>query len=457
MGDNCRCCDGIGGSGWGILKAVGVNMKPVIRIQPRSTTRLAIAIALVLANLTVAAAPRQKFNPDEALGFLETLGTIQMYDTPDKIVYYTPDVYLLARLFDARHAPGGGDKFVEAVEGFVASGLLLAKRQDLYQNRVKPHCDFLDTASFELKVTKRCENCRNGKVYRDCSKCEGSGKCPHCNGYGRVRTNITTMYDSRFPGDTKIITQQCGSCEGSGQCKFCIGAGKVEGACTKCMGRGRFLDKKSAAHEYVWNALSLIKYLCDVGDKTDMPALLKRDFKKAREKAEKKFDILREAREDDEAEEQRERERQEQAERERREREEKAERERKEREEQEAFEAEQRAKGLVKYGGKWMTPDEKRLAEKEAETAVCHIVNEVLETNKRGDVDYRYCDPNLTKMLYAPRSWEIVNANVFGETAAVTVRVDSSNKGGAQITVIWVYYLSLKSGSWKVINIVEKQ
>ena len=59
--------------------------------------------------------------------------------------------------------------------------------------------------------------------------------------------------------------------------------------------------------------------------------------------------------------------------------------------------------------------------------------------------------------VFAPRSWEIVSASAFGDTASVTARVDSSNRGGTQITKLWTYYLSHKSGSWKVINIVEKQ
>lgn len=220
---------------------------------------------------------------------------------------------------------------------------------------------------------------------------------------------------------------------------------------------------------YANTAIMMIKFLCDVGDRTDMPDLLKRDFKKAREKAEDKFDIIREMREDEETEErerkereeqvERERrEREEQAERERKEREEKAERERREREEREAFEAEQQAKGLIKYGDKWMTSEERDKVQHEDTETVKRIVNEVLETNKRGDIDYRHWDdPGLASTLFAPRSWEIVDANAWGGTATVTARVDSSNKGGAQITVLWTYYLSHKSGSWKVTNLIEKQ
>ena len=137
--------------------------------------------------------------------------------------------------------------------------------------------------------------------------------------------------------------------------------------------------------------------------------------------------------------------------------EEKAERERREREEREAFEAEQRARGLVKYGDRWLTPEERERAQREDVETVKKIVNEVLETNKRGDVDYRYWeDTILISKLYAPRSWEIVNVNAWGDTASVTARVDSSTKGGIQITKLWVYTLSRKSGTWKITNLFDK-
>lgn len=426
-------------------------------------------IGIAFAAMTAMAAPdKPKFNPDEALGFLETLGTVKMYDTRDNIVYYDPDVNLLARLFQARYAPGAGDNFVNAVETFVSAGLLVAKRSDLYLKRVKPMCKVMDAEELERKVMKSCGNCREGKISRNCTNCEGSGRCSSCNGQGRIRTNTTTMYDSRYPGDTRVLTLKCGFCRETGRCSRCKGDGTIMETCPKCAGRGHLFDEKAAAREYAFNALALIKYLCDVGDQTDMPDLLKRDFKKARENAEKKFKILRKVREEEEAEvraeeerkdqeEQERREREEKEERERREREEKEERERKEREEREAFEAEQRAKGLVKYGNRWLTPEEREKAQREDVATVKRIVNEVLETNKRGDVDYRYWeDTILISKLYAPRSWEIVNVNAWSDTANVTARVDSSTKGGIQITKLWVYTLSRKSGTWKITNLFDK-
>ncbi len=81
------------------------------------------------------------------------------------------------------------------------------------------------------------------------------------------------------------------------------------------MGRGHIYDTDEALKVYYVNALALIKGLCDIGDKADMPDLLKRDFKKARENAEKKFSLLRQAHEKEEAEAREEQERKEQAER----------------------------------------------------------------------------------------------------------------------------------------------
>jgi hypothetical protein len=253
-----------------------------------------------------------------------------------------------------------------------------------------------------------------------------------------------------------------------GKCHFCKGRGKIELQCSDCKGAGRIFDKEAAARMYASTAILMIKFLCDVGDEMEMPDLLKRDFKKAREKAEEKFEIIREMREDEEAEarEQKEREeqaererreREEQAERERKEKEEKAERERKEREEREAFEAEQRAKGLVKYGDKWMTEEERHHAEQKDVAEIKRIVDACLETNKRGDYDYRYWeDINLAKKLYAPSAWEIVSASAWGNTASVTARVDSSTEGGIRITKLWVYSLSRKTGSWQITNLYAK-
>ena len=432
-----------------------------------------LVIGLAFAAFSLMAAPdTPKFNPDEALGFLETLGTIKMHDDRREniIYYYSPDAKLLATLFKARFAPGAGNSFVKAVETFVSAGLLTAGRSDLYLKHVKPQSKFMDVEELERKVTKRCAaGCHDGMIDKACGRCGGRGRCPECGGEGRIMTNMTTMYDSRFPEKTQWLTTRCASCRGKGQCPQCKGRGKIEHICPDCKGHGRIFDQESAARIYANTAIMMIKYLCDVGDASEMPDILKRDFKKAREKAEEKFEVIREMREDEEAEARAEQERKEQAERERKEREEKEERERrekqeeeerksKEKEEREAFEAEQRAKGLVKYGDRWLTPEQKEQAQRDDVAAIKRIVNEVLETNKRGDVDYRYWeDTSLASKLFAPRSWEIVDANAWGDMATVTARVDSSNKGGAQITVLWMYYLSRKSGSWKVTNLVEKQ
>ena len=144
------------------------------------TTLHIIAFCLAFATITALGEPeKQTFNPDEALGFLETLGTIQMHDDRKNniIYYYSPDAKLLARLFMARFAPGAGKEFVEAVEKFVAAGLLTAGRSDLYLKRVKPECKFMDAEELERKVTKRCGNCSDGIISKPCGKCGGRGRC----------------------------------------------------------------------------------------------------------------------------------------------------------------------------------------------------------------------------------------------------------------------------------------
>lgn len=412
------------------------------------------AICLLFAAIAAMGAPeKQTFNPDEALGFLETLSTIDLQK---------PDLKLLATLFRARKAVGLGDKFEEAVEVFVASGLVAAGRTDLYLKDIKPACNAMSIASFEKVMQKPCLDCTYGNIPGKCPSCFGSGYCVMCKGNGFIGPPMRDL-------EGKVRTALCSKCKGTGKCQKCNGSGIFGKPCPKCKGHGKLIDKENAKEHLAVYALSVMYGLCKGADDNGLPDILKDGFKKARDTAEAKFKVLRDVREEEEAEAREERERREQAERERREREEqaererkekeeRAERERKEREEREAFEAEQRAKGLVKYGNRWLTPEEREKAQREDVATVKSIVNEVLETNKRGDIDYRHWeDATFANKLFAPRSWEIVDANAWGDTATVTARVDSSNKGGAQITVLWTYYLSHKSGSWKVTNLIEKQ
>lgn len=273
-----------------------------------------LVIGLAFATLTAMAAPgKPKFNPDEALGFLETLSTIKDGK---------PDVNLLAKLFEARYSPGAGDVFVEAVEAFVGCGCIAAGRADLWSKRVKPKCSVVDVSDIERNVTKECNHCRGGKARRPCTRCDGDGKCNACRGRGLF---------GNFPAPVK-----CGSCDGTGCCPVCNGRGNIPVDCPNCGGKGRVVDSEKAFGWYATYALRTIKGLCEVGETTDMPDLLKRDFKVARENAVKRFPVLLKMWEEEEM--------QAKAEEERRE---KAELERQEKARQDAFEAEQRGNGNV--------------------------------------------------------------------------------------------------------------
>ena len=273
-----------------------------------------LAIGLAFAALTTLGAPEKpKFNPDEALGFLETLSTIQDGN---------PDVNLLAKLFKARYAPGAGDDFVKAVEAFVGCGCIAAGRADLWSKSVKPMCKVVDVSDLERNVTKECDNCRGGKAGKPCARCGGDGKCNSCGGRGLL---------GYVPKPVK-----CGTCGGSGRCLICKGRGNILVGCPNCRGSGRIVDTDEAFSWYATYALRTIKGLCDIGDKTEMPDLLKRDFKAAREKAVKRFPTIQRMWEEEEAQAKAEQERQE-----------KAEQERQEKTKQDAFEAEQRANGNV--------------------------------------------------------------------------------------------------------------
>ncbi|MFH1922751.1 MAG: hypothetical protein ABIP48_23045 [Planctomycetota bacterium] len=56
-------------------------------------------------------------------------------------------------------------------------------------------------------------------------------------------------------------------------------------------------------------------------------------------------------------------------------------------------------------------------------------------------------------MFYAVRSWEIVDTQVIGSFAEVTVRIESSTKGGQPIVKLWEVRLN---GDAKIYDVDEK-
>ncbi len=114
-------------------------------------------------------------------------------------------------------------------------------------------------------------------------------------------------------------------------------------------------------------------------------------------------------------------------------------------------------KGLVKFDGKWLPREEVERIKARVPEDVKRVVTLHLEENKKGNFGAQYfCNPNLATKLFAPTGWEIVNVNIHDGMATVTVRVDSSQKGGSRITTLWDYSLKRMDDDWKISMLMER-
>ena len=61
-----------------------------------------------------------------------------------------------------------------------------------------------------------------------CVSCQGSGKCPKCNGAGNIVQNLPNpiaVISGQVHGAT-LSSRTCNRCSGSGTCQACKGTGK---------------------------------------------------------------------------------------------------------------------------------------------------------------------------------------------------------------------------------------
>ncbi|NLG13850.1 MAG: DUF1682 domain-containing protein [Lentisphaerae bacterium] len=82
-------------------------------------------------------------------------------------------------------------------------------------------------------------------------------------------------------------------------------------------------------------------------------------------------------------------------------------------------------------------------------------INGLLKEQVKGNDGYEYWAAGSSPVkLVAPTQWEIVDLLCFGTYAVVTVRVESSTKGGMPIRLLWSFNLKYE-GTWKVWMISE--
>ncbi len=187
-----------------------------------------------------------------------------------------------------------------------AIALVYSGKASVYESKLRERIE--NHEDFEKEYTLPCTTCNGtGKAEAKCLDCHGSGRCKASNCHnGRVVVRQIT-------GDR---IGKCGSCNGTGQCNRCHGEGVLKTRCQRCNGKGAAPSRE--AMEKMFDS-----FLTEASTY----------FKRQREQAEE------------------------------------AEKREEERQREAAFEEEQRAKGLVKYDGEWMTPAEKERRARDAKFA----------------------------------------------------------------------------------------
>jgi hypothetical protein len=93
----------------------------------------------------------------------------------------------------------------------------------------------------------------------------------------------------------------------------------------------------------------------------------------------------------------------------------------------------------------------------EEETKVRETIDGWLREQQSGNKGLVYWDdPDDMTGLYSVRAWTILNVDYPGTTTKAKVRIDSSNKGGQQVTITWTLTLVSKGKEWKIRRMDEQ-
>ncbi len=102
--------------------------------------------------------------------------------------------------------------------------------------------------------------------------------------------------------------------------------------------------------------------------------------------------------------------------------------------------------------------NEKILATEAAQNkdGVSKVINGLLTAQRQGDVGYQFWDSDADVVkLFTPVSWDIVNVEVYQTTANAKIIIESSNKMGIPVRVLWLFSLRYTNSGWKMLKITE--
>lgn len=190
---------------------------------------LAVSASLLLLLRCVPAACADDTNPT-------TAAIAALRNNPD-------DKALLAKLktsltsltnLEERCAPG-----VLYCMGCLSAGAIL-EGQTIRTQLLKAYpgnLQMIDLA--DSNITEPCSKCIAGKTAIACAHCNGTGRCPTCNGKGHI---AAAGFHS---------PPQCLGCGGTGKCHDCGGTGRVQGICSACGGHGTVLSQTKCQQAYL--------------------------------------------------------------------------------------------------------------------------------------------------------------------------------------------------------------
>lgn len=89
--------------------------------------------------------------------------------------------------------------------------------------------------------------------------------------------------------------------------------------------------------------------------------------------------------------------------------------------------------------------------------AQLELLNKFFEIQSKGNSsDFCFCNDELASSLFSVKSWTVVDSKVSEDIGIFTVRVESSNKGGSPITLLWNVYIKKSKFKEYCVSVMSK-